>query len=176
MKTRIIIILALLMPAFAKADPPESGKNIFMSRCASCHNVNKQLVGPALAGVDQRRSLDWIVKFVNSSQTLIKSGDTTALALYQKFNNMPMPDHSDLGADEIKQIVEYIKSEAKPASTDQAPFAKPGRKPENYKPLSLQKDYGIFFGFLIVVGLLIASLLFAVRVNEYKNKLRKVDE
>jgi len=53
----------------AYADPPvNEGKVIFNSRCASCHNVNKILTGPALAGVDQRYSIDWIVNFVHSSQ------------------------------------------------------------------------------------------------------------
>ena len=31
----------------------KEGKTIFSTRCAGCHNVNKTLTGPALAGVDQ---------------------------------------------------------------------------------------------------------------------------
>src|SRR4051812_17969223 len=54
------------------ANPVPEGKTIFMNRCAACHNVNKKLTGPALAGVDNRHNLDWIVRFVQSSQTVIK--------------------------------------------------------------------------------------------------------
>ena len=57
---------------------------IFSSRCASCHNVNKVVVGPALAGVSDRHTEDWIIHFVHSSQSVIKGGDTAAIALYEK--------------------------------------------------------------------------------------------
>ena len=68
------------------------------------------MTGPALAGVDQRRSIDWIINFVHSSQTVIKNGDAYAVALYQKFNKVQMPDHPDLSPGDIKNIVAYIKT------------------------------------------------------------------
>jgi len=92
------------------APPIAEGKAIFSTRCAGCHNVNKVVTGPALAGVDQRHSIDWIINFVHSSQTVIKGGDEKAVALFEKFNKIPMPDHPDLTAGNIKSIVEYIKS------------------------------------------------------------------
>jgi cytochrome c551/c552 len=115
MKTRLFFIALLLVSFSAFATPPvDEGKAIFTSRCAACHNVNKTLTGPALAGVHERRSMDWIVKFIKSSQALVKAGDKDAIAVYEKFNKIPMPDHSDLSEDNIKSIVEFIKSESKP--------------------------------------------------------------
>ena len=73
-------------------------------------------MGPALAGVAERHTEDWIVHFVHSSQTVIKGGDKTAIALYEKFNKVPMPDHPDLSAENIKGILAYIKSETKMSS------------------------------------------------------------
>lgn len=95
------------------APPVDEGKTVFQSRCASCHNVNKIMVGPALAGVYERHEMEWIVKFVQSSQGLVKSGDKEATALFAKYNNIPMPDHTDLSAESIKSVVAYIKSESK---------------------------------------------------------------
>jgi mono/diheme cytochrome c family protein len=175
MKTKIIISLAfgLLMSAsFVKAnpDPPVGeGKTIFISRCASCHNINKLMTGPALTGVDERRSIDWIINFIHSSQTMVKNGDKDAVALFEKFNKVPMPDHPDLTDENIKSIVEYIKSESKSAAEEKAPFAKPGKKRPNYTPLSIN-DYGFFAGFLAVVACLILALLFAVNVATLKYK------
>jgi hypothetical protein len=126
-----------------------------------------------LAGVYQRRSLDWIIKFINSSQSLIKTGDTAAVAVFQKFNKVPMPDHSDLSADHIKQIVEYIKSETKTVGENTAPFKKPGKKMVMHRPLSLEKDAVIFILFFVVVAMLISAMLFAVRINEFKNNVGK---
>jgi cytochrome c553 len=64
MKSKIVSLLALLFAlsfvASAKTSIDE-GKAIFTTRCTSCHNVNKQMVGPALANIDQRRNIDWII-------------------------------------------------------------------------------------------------------------------
>lgn len=166
-----LLLLLLSGVALANAAPPvEEGRTIFTSRCAACHNINKTMTGPALAGVDQRRSIDWIIKFVQSSQTLVKSGDKDAVALFNQFNNVPMPDHPDLTGEHIKSIVEYIKSEAKPAEEEKAPFAKPSEQKTDYRPLSLQKDYGFFIAYLAAVVMLIVTFIFLVHLN---NTIRK---
>ena len=169
MKARILFTaLILLATASIMAAPPvDEGKTIFTSRCAGCHNINKVVTGPALAGLDERRSMDWIIKFIRSSQTLVKAGDKDAIEVYEKFNKIPMPDHSDLTDDNIKSIVEFIKSESKPAEASTAPFAKPSKMRPNYQPLSLKKDVGVFIAFLGTVALLIMALLFAVKTNRY---------
>jgi cytochrome c551/c552 len=150
------------------APPAEEGKSIFAARCASCHNVNKTLTGPALAGIHERRSLDWIASFIKSSQSMIKSGDKDAVALFEKYNKIPMPDHMDLNTDQIKGIVEYIKSEGATAEVETAPFSKLTKLRPLYLPLSLANDYGFFIGFLILVVMLIAALLFAVQLKQYE--------
>jgi cytochrome c2 len=172
MKTRnllLVIITILGFRSFVNATPPEDGKAIFMSRCAGCHNVNKNLTGPALAGVHERRSIDWIIKFVKSSQTLVKNGDKDAVTLYEKFNKVQMPDHSDLSTENIKNIVEYIKTESVPTGSE-TPFAKPGKKVYPYTPLSLSKNYGLFVSYGIVVFLLVMTLLFVVRLTDFRRK------
>lgn len=177
MKTKIFVFLLGFMAigltkALAYNPPLEKGKEIFSLRCAACHNVNKQLTGPALAGLHERREFGWIVNFVRSSQKLVKNGDKDAIALFEKFNKIPMPDHSDLSDADIQSIVDYIKAESKPVIAEKAPFAKPGKLMPAYLPLSIQKDYGFFVSFLIVVSLLVIVLLFAVQVSEasYKNE------
>jgi cytochrome c2 len=166
------IFIALFSSVSALAVPPaEEGKAIFAARCASCHNVNKTLTGPALAGLSERRSIDWIVKFVQSSQALVKSGDKDAVAVFEKFNKIPMPDHTDLTAANISNIVEYIKTESK-ATNEQAPFVKPSKLQPAYTPLSLD-DYEFFIGYLAVIGLLIAVLVFAVQLKQYDREKRE---
>lgn len=168
MKQRFLLSLfALVMSIYTWAAPPaEEGKTIFQARCASCHNVNKVLVGPALAGVDQRHQFAWIVKFVQSSQGVIKSGDPAATALFEKFNHTPMPDHPDLTAAAIQGIVDYIKTESTTAAeAGKAPFAKPSRLHPAYVPVS-NPSFFISMGAAIVVLMLV--LLVLVRVKEYE--------
>lgn len=170
MKTKRLLLALLAMlnvSAFVRAESIEDGKAIFTSRCAACHNVNKVLTGPALAGVDQRRSIEWITQFVRSSQTLIKSGDKNAVAVFNQFNNVTMPDHPDLTADNIKSIVQYIRSQV---ATDapKGPFAKPGKLQTVYLPLSVSRDYGLLIAYLMTVALLVMLLLFAVRLKSFQ--------
>jgi cytochrome c551/c552 len=168
MKTKLILILFFVGNAlYLFANPPiDEGKKIFMSRCAACHTVNKALTGPALAGVDARRPIEWIIQFVHSSQTLIKKGDKEAVAVFTKFNKVPMPDHPDLTDSNIKSIVEYIKSESKAVTEEKAPFARPGKKKTAYLPISIN-NYGFVTGYLLAVIALMAALYFAVQAKTF---------
>jgi cytochrome c551/c552 len=162
------IVILLFLTFQAQANPPiEDGKSIFMARCAACHNINKAMTGPALSGISERRNIDWLVKFIQSSQTMIKSGDADAVTVFEKFNKVPMPDHPDLTEENIKSIVEYIKAESKPVEEEKAPFAKPGKKKTLYTPIRLD-NYAFLFGFLAVVIALISSLYYAVQFKTFQ--------
>ncbi len=170
MKIKLFLISFLLV-TIAGANPPiEEGKAIFTARCASCHNVNKQLTGPALSGVHERRDMKWIINFVKSSQTMVKNGDKDAIALFEKFNKIPMPDHSDLNDQHINSIIEYIKSES--ANSEVAPFAKPKKQRPNYLPLTLA-NYGFFLTYIGVVLLMIIGLVAAVHVKTLQREAHK---
>lgn len=168
MKTRILLVITILSIALSTlAAPSEEGKTIFAARCAACHNVNKVLVGPALAGVDQRRSIDWIVKFVHSPQTIIKSGDAYAAALLNKYK-VQMPDHADLTEDNIKSIVEYIKAEASGANNNAAngsQTTKTNKMQTNYLNLILNNT-GLLVTALALFAILIAALVFVIKVKQ----------
>jgi mono/diheme cytochrome c family protein len=163
------LFLLLSSVALSAAPPAEEGKTIFSTRCASCHNLNKVLTGPALAGVHERRSIEWIISFVKSSQTVIKSGDQYANALFTKFNKIPMPDHADLTADHIKSIVEYIKT-APPVAADKPPFAKPTQLRPSYLPLSIRGNAGFFISYLGIVVLIVLAMVAWVYVKELERK------
>ncbi len=169
MKKKIVIsILTLFMINRVFSIPPvDEGKLIFTSRCASCHNVNKIVVGPALAGVGERHPEDWIVKFIQSSQSVIKSGDKNATDLYEKFNKVPMPDHPDLSPEKIKSILAYIKSETKNAS-EPVRF-RPNKLRPVYTPV-LITNWQFFSGYMALVFLLAGAMILLVRVKEIERK------
>ena len=177
MKNKIIFLMFFLTitNCLFAYPPTEEGKSIFMSRCAACHNVNKSMTGPALSGIDLRRSIDWIISFVQSSQSMVKKGDTTAIAIFEKFKRIQMPDHADLTDKNIKSIVAYIKAESKLISDDKAPFVKPGQQKPFYLPISIS-NYGFFLVYFAVVIALILALYFAVQLKTFeRNKRRSSD-
>ncbi len=113
MKKIIVIFFATIgFGTSVMAQNAETGKAIFTQNCTSCHAVGKQVVGPDLMNVDQQRSQQWIISFVHSSQSVIKSGDTAAVRLYDEFNKTLMPDHPQLKDQDIIDIIAYIKEES----------------------------------------------------------------
>ena len=170
MKSNVLLLLLLFSVTLTQAAPPvEEGKTIFTTRCAGCHNVNRQVVGPALAGVDQRRSIDWIINFVHSSQTMVNRGDKDATALLKEFNNIPMPDHKDLSDENIKNVVEYIKSEAGAAAKKEAPATtKAAVKESLWQTITGSASWLATFSVLLL--LLVASLLLAYSVKQHKRQ------
>ena len=167
MKNLIISLTALLVTIVLRADPPsENGKTIFQARCAACHNVHKQLTGPALAGVSDRRSTEWIINFVKSSQSVIRSGDKDAVALFESFNKIPMPDHKDLTEEDITSIIEYINLETKSA----VPVKKTIKKESKSFSFS-SYGYPHLVLVLIVVAMLFATIYLAIYARSYRKRL-----
>ncbi|MBI2073784.1 MAG: cytochrome c [Gemmatimonadetes bacterium] len=71
----------------------DQGQKNFQTLCSVCHTIGGgRLVGPDLQGVSERRSEAWIIRFVQHSQELVAAGDPDAVALFQEFNRIPMPD------------------------------------------------------------------------------------
>lgn len=171
---KIYLLAAFVISTFRVfASPPEEqGKLIFNSRCAACHNVNKVLTGPALAGIDQRRSIEWIVNFVQSSQTMVKGGDKEAVALFEQFNRIPMPDHKDLTVTDVQNILDYIKTNTVAADAEAQPFSRPARLRPAYVPVSVARDSTFLVAFFGAVIVLIAVLLLWVNVKEIERSRR----
>lgn len=87
----------------------EEGKILFEQRCVACHTIGSgKRVGPDLAGVNDRRTENWLLPFIKSSQSLIRSGDKTATTLFEEFNKIVMPDQV-LSDDQIRGILAHIK-------------------------------------------------------------------
>jgi len=85
-----------------------TGAVLFNQTCVACHTIGKgRLVGPDLIEVTKNRDTLWLIDFIRSSQTLIKKGDKQAIAQFEAFNKIVMPDNS-LSDKEIKSILRYI--------------------------------------------------------------------
>ena len=89
------------------------GKDLFEANCVACHGINDKVIGPALAGVNERHSEEWLLKFIRNSQKMIKEGDPMAVKLFKENNSTPMSDFERLSDQEIKDILAFVKETAK---------------------------------------------------------------
>jgi mono/diheme cytochrome c family protein len=104
----IVVVLPLAFPRTAAADAVEA-KKIFSQRCTACHSFGRGIkVGPDLKGVAARRQMPWLLKFIRSSQGVIKGGDPVAQNLFQQFKQQRMPDWTDLSEAQIYSIVNWL--------------------------------------------------------------------
>ncbi|MGH8223873.1 MAG: multicopper oxidase domain-containing protein [Woeseiaceae bacterium] len=99
------------LPASAAPTDPEAlqAKTAFESKCVACHAISGgegKKIGPDLLGVTQRRSEDWITRFLRSPEQMLAS-DPTAKALLDKYK-VPMPNQN-LSEAEIKGYLKYFR-------------------------------------------------------------------
>lgn len=117
MRNKLIVFCGLTvvvaaMFGFQINQQPAGGEKIFQQNCSACHSIGKgKIVGPDLNGVNARRTEAWLLKFIKSSQTMVKSGDKTAVTLFNENNKIVMPDQN-LTDQQIKEVLGYIKSKS----------------------------------------------------------------
>jgi len=127
-KTAFFISLISFNVSFA-----QDGEALYKANCTSCHAIKERVIGPALKGVSQRRSEEWLIKWIKNSSAVIKSGDEYGVKLYNEYNKVAMTSFN-LKDEEIKAILAYVKAEeVKPDAVavngGQVPGGAPASKP-----------------------------------------------
>ncbi|MFD2244943.1 c-type cytochrome [Pontibacter ruber] len=168
--------LLLMGTTAVQAQDAVEGKKIFEGNCTACHSLDADVVGPALKDAHKRRGEEWLVKFIKNSQELVKAGDKDAVALFEKFNKVPMPAFSgSLSDDDIKNVIAYIKEASeKPADVAAAPAT--GAPTEGDKPAVQAEPKEVAFMDLppimhitialtgVILLLIVATLIMLVRL------------
>lgn len=154
----------------------EAEKN-FKAVCATCHTIGKgRLVGPDLKNVHTKYEEAWLLKWISSSQSMVKAGDEKAVAIFKEFGGIPMPDNPQFSETELKDLIAYIKTESEkapaPAVTAQAPAA--GTESPAVKSQEGPGNTFLYIGIGIVIAFFLAVLAILARSvmvlsNELKN-------
>ena len=87
-----------------------AGKTLFNSNCAACHKLDAKMTGPALRNVADRREKQWLYKWIHNSADLIKSGDATAVKVFEENNKVPMTAFPQLSTADIDNIIAYTSA------------------------------------------------------------------
>ncbi|WP_457617131.1 c-type cytochrome [Lutibacter sp.] len=83
------------------------GKTVFKAKCSACHKISKRVVGPALAGVTERRSPEWIMNMILNPEEMVAK-DPIAKKLLGEYL-APMANQS-LTEKEARLILEYFRT------------------------------------------------------------------
>jgi len=83
------------------------GKILFEIKCSACHKVEKRFVGPAIRGVIQRRSPEWIMNMILDPDKMIKENPAAKQLLAEYL--APMANQS-LTQEEARAILEYFRT------------------------------------------------------------------
>ncbi|WP_318310750.1 c-type cytochrome [Flagellimonas crocea] len=84
------------------------GQAKFEAICVACHMVDKRMIGPALKGVYERRSPEWVMNMILNPDGMLKE-DPIAKALLKEYNNAIMLNQN-LTEDEARDIAEYLRT------------------------------------------------------------------
>ncbi len=88
-----------------------AGESSFKANCATCHKIWEVRIGPALNGVTERRSVEWLIPWIKNSQAMIAAGDPIALELWEEYNQTVMTAYPSFSDDDVLSLLAYIQSE-----------------------------------------------------------------
>nr|WP_317126706.1 c-type cytochrome [Chitinophaga lutea] len=163
----VLILCAGLVGSFsaARAADPGAGKTLFQQKCASCHNVHKQLTGPALAGVEDRwPDKKLLHQWIRNSASVLATGDKYANDLFNQYNKLSMTPFPELKDEDIDNILAYVASVPPPGA------AKPGAAAAD--GAEAKEDSGgnsLLFGVITLILAIVAVIL--MQINSNLNKL-----
>ena len=110
----LILLFSLSFNSFSQEVDIAKGKSLFNANCAACHKLNKNLIGPALAGVSAKYEKDWLYTWIKNSNAMIKSGDQRAVAIWEEWNKAAMNAFPQLSNMDIDNILAYTDYKPEP--------------------------------------------------------------
>ncbi|AEV32909.1 cytochrome c2 [Owenweeksia hongkongensis DSM 17368] len=159
--SHIFLSLILVLTAtFATAQDAKAGKSLFNANCAACHKLDKKLIGPALAGITEKRDAEWLHAWIKDNAALRASGDADAIAIFEEYNGSVMTAFPNLSDEDIDNILAYT------AEVPAAPVAGPATGAE---AVVVEEDNTVF-----LIGLGAVLLLLIVLLVRVKNTLKQV--
>lgn len=103
------LFFILLTSLSVSAQSVEEGEKLYKANCTACHMIDKKLIGPALEGVNDKYSEEWLIKWIKNSADMVASGDPQAVAIYEEYNKSPMTSFLHFSDEDVTNILAYIE-------------------------------------------------------------------
>ena len=95
-------------PDEINAEMAAAGEEKFQAICTACHMAEQRMIGPALKGVYERRSPEWVMNMIINPDKMLKE-DPIAKALLKEYNNAIMLNQN-LSEEETRNLAEYLRT------------------------------------------------------------------
>lgn len=83
------------------------GAEIFTLKCSACHKPDERYVGPALAGVTERRAPEYVMNMILNPEQMVAQHPEARKLLGEFMLQMP---NQNLTQDEARAVLEYLRS------------------------------------------------------------------
>lgn len=105
------LIPLLLVATQGPAQEPDA-ETFYKTQCVACHNIGAPgIIGPDLAGVTERQSREWLIRFMMDPPAVLASGDPYAQELLAAANNVPMAKIPGLDRAMAEALLNYIEAQ-----------------------------------------------------------------
>ena len=107
--------------------PKDKGKHLFASYCGACHSIGQgDQIGPDLLGVAAVRDRAWLRRFIATPDQMLAEKDPAAIALFEKFKRVTMPN-LNLDPADLDEVIAFMNSQSRaPRAEAASPKEKPG--------------------------------------------------
>lgn len=89
----------------------DEGKAVFMAKCSACHKISKRVVGPALVGITERRTPEWIMNMILNPEKMVAENPAAKKLLAEYLAPMA---NQNLTEAEARLILEYFRTKTAP--------------------------------------------------------------
>lgn len=172
-----LVLLSVQVSYAQQKGDPVAGKKLFMANCASCHNLDRKLIGPPLRNITQKMSRAWLHKWIRNNAALRASGDKDALAIFEEYNGQIMtafPQLSDKQIDDILAYTAQPKPKPKVATTAPAGTAGKAGGGAGMSSSSFDLILLVIVALLLIIIILLVRVLRLVYVMKYEDRLEEL--
>ena len=117
--TKLVAVFLFIFSVslFAQEGDATNGKKLFKANCASCHKLDKKILGPPLGGISEKRERKWLHAWIKDNNALRKSGDKLAIQVWEEWNKLPMVAYPQFSEQDIDDILAY--TDGKPVKKEE---------------------------------------------------------
>ncbi|HEY8469879.1 MAG TPA: cytochrome c [Longimicrobiales bacterium] len=84
------------------------GEELFRMKCMACHRMDERYVGPALRGVTERRTPEFVMNMMLNPGEMVRRHPVARAMLAAHFTEMP---NQNLTEEEARALLEYLRTQ-----------------------------------------------------------------